>query len=141
MVTCSTAPVNFSTIADVVEIKAAEFRVELVKHTVISDTQFEFQSALQSLVRERFQSHAQLIYFPLHISANGMRQAVESAGESGRPDLERSGHSSLGLVRRVIASGDFPVRLVELGLHVVGQFEAIFDVFLVPRMELFQFRP
>ncbi len=59
----------------------------------------------------------------------------------GAPDLERGGHGSLGLARSVIAGGDFAARFVELGLHVVGQFEVVFDVIFVPRVELFQFRP
>ena len=55
--------------------------------------------------------------------------------------MERGGHGSLRLARRVIAGGDFAARFVELGLHVVGQFEVLFHVILVPRVELFQFRP
>ena len=66
------------------KMNATEFPVELVKHAVIADAQFEFRAALQALVRERLQSRAQFIHFSLHDGANGARQAIEGAGEGGR---------------------------------------------------------
>ena len=54
--------------------------------------------------------------------------------------MERGGHGSLRPARGVIAGGDFAARFIKPGLHVVGQFEMILHVILVPRVKLFQFR-
>jgi len=73
--------------------------------------------------------------------ARRCRQGVEGVGEGGRPDLERGTHGSLRLVRGEVAGGDFPAGFVEFGRHRIGQFEPVFDVILLPGMELFQLRP
>ena len=62
--------VDFTAVADVMEINAAKLRVELIKHPVIADAQFEFRTALQSLMWERLQSCAHFIHLPFHGGAN-----------------------------------------------------------------------
>jgi hypothetical protein len=57
--------------------------VELIKHAVIANAQFEFRAALQALVRERFQSRTHVIHLALNGVANGRRQAIEGAGKGG----------------------------------------------------------
>ena len=66
---------------------------------------------------------------------------MPGTGEGGRSDLERGGQGSIRLARGEVAGGEFAVCFVELGLHLIGQFEAIFDAPLVPRVKLFQLRP
>lgn len=48
------------------EINSSKLRVKFIKHTIIADAEFEFGTALESLVREIFQSHSHLINFALH---------------------------------------------------------------------------
>jgi hypothetical protein len=38
-------------VADIVKIDAPKFHIELVSHPVVADTQLEFVSALETLVR------------------------------------------------------------------------------------------
>jgi hypothetical protein len=52
------------------EIKATEFRIELVEYAVIAGAQFEFRTALQSLMWERLLSCAHFIHLPFHGGAN-----------------------------------------------------------------------
>lgn len=51
--------------ADVMEINATLVQVDLVKHAIIADSQFELPAPFQSLVRETFQSHAHLVHLSL----------------------------------------------------------------------------
>ena len=103
----SASLVNIAPVADIVEVDAALVHIEFVKHPIIGDPQLEFGAALESLVREVFQSCAHFVHLPFHVGANRCRQVVERAGEGGRPDLERGGHGSLRLARGVIAGSDF----------------------------------
>ena len=89
------------------KMNPAEFRVEFEEHAVIAHAQFEFRSALQTLMRKRLQPGAHFIHLSLHVCANRSWQGIKRAGKGGRPDLERGGHDSLGLARSVIAGGDF----------------------------------
>ena len=135
----STPLVDFPAIADKVKRKAALLHVEFVKHAVIANAQFEFRATLQPLMRKGFQARAHFIHFLFHGSADGGGQTVKRAGKSGRPDLERSDHGSLGLARGVIAGGNFAARFVELCLHFIGQFKLVFEKVFNPRAQFFDF--
>ena len=66
------------------QIDAAKFHIEFVEHAVIANAQFEFGSALQSLVRKGFQSCANFIHFMLRGFADGKWQsskAFENVGD------------------------------------------------------------
>jgi hypothetical protein len=89
------------------------------------------------LVRAVFQPRAQVIKLALHRFADAGRQIVKRFGKSVRPDLERSSHGSFRLAGRVIAFCDFPAGLVELGLHVVGEFKLVFKKIINPRTDFF----
>ncbi len=54
--------------------------------------------------------------------------------------MERGGHDSLGLARRVIPGGDFVAGLIELGFHLVLQLELIFEKVINPRAEFLDLR-
>jgi len=123
------------------EVEAAELGVEFVEHAVITHAQFEFGPALQALVGESLQPRPHLIHFPLHGSANCGMQVVECVGERRRPNLERGGHDSTWLTCGVASCTDFAARLVELGLHLISQFELIFHIVLEPCAQLFEFHP
>jgi hypothetical protein len=129
----SASLVDFTPVADVVEINTAQFHIELVKHAVIADTQFEFRAALQALVWERLQPCAHFIHLSFHGRANRQRQLVEGTGKGGRPDLERGSHVSLRLAGCVIAGGDFAAGLIERGLHLIGQLKLVFEKVINPR--------
>jgi hypothetical protein len=49
-------------------------------------------------------------------------------------------HDSLGLARRVIPGGDFAAGLIELGFHLVLQFELVFEKVINPRTEFLDLR-
>jgi hypothetical protein len=123
-----------------VQIDAALRYLKLVKYPVIADPQFALRPALQSLVGKGFQARAHFIHFALHGFADDGRKIVKGAGKGGRPDLERGGHDSLGLARRVIPGGDFAAGLIELGFHLVLQFKLIFEKVINPRAELLDLR-
>jgi len=59
------ALVNFAAVADVVEIYASEFCVKFIEDAVITHAQFEFLTALQSLVRESVQPGTHFIHLAL----------------------------------------------------------------------------
>ena len=50
-----------------------------------------------------------------------------------RPDLERSGHGSLGLARRVVAFGYLAAGLIQLGFYFVSEFKLVFQEIINPR--------
>ena len=131
--------VDFAAVADVVEVETALIQIKLVQHPVIADAQLVFGTTGQALVGKRGQSGSHFIYLALDIFTDGKRQGVECPCESGRPDLEGSRHELFGLAGGVVAGSDLAPRLVELGLNVVSQFEAIFEIFIEPVAKLFQF--
>ena len=47
--------------------------------------------------------------------------------------MERGGHDSLGLARRVIPGGDFAAGLIELGFDFIGQLKLVFEEVINPR--------
>ena len=55
------------------------------------------------------------------------------------PSSERGDHGSSGLARREAAGGDFAARLGELGFHLFGQIELVFQKVINPRANLFDF--
>jgi len=59
------------------EINAAKFHVEFVKHAVVADAEFEFRPALQPLVREIFQPRPHFINLALCCFADAGRQTVK----------------------------------------------------------------
>jgi len=69
--------VNLAAVADVMEIDSSKLHIEFVKHAVITDAEFEFRPALQSLVREVLQSRPHFINFVLHGFADAGRQVVK----------------------------------------------------------------
>ena len=58
------------------QINAALFNVEFIKHAVIANSQLEFGSALKALVREVSQSCAYLVYLALNCIADGCRKGL-----------------------------------------------------------------
>ena len=73
----SASLVNLAAVADIVEINPSKLHIEFVKHPVIAHAQFEFRSALQSLVLEIFQSRTHFINLVLHGFTDGGGQIVE----------------------------------------------------------------
>ena len=69
--------------ADLVEKDATQPHVQLVEHTVIAHTQFEFRPSLQPLVWKRFQPRAHFIHSSLHRFADRNRQRIKRAGVGG----------------------------------------------------------
>ncbi len=65
------------------EMDAAQLRVEFVKHAIIAHAKFEFRPALQTFVRENFQTPAHLIHLALHRLTDGSRQGIKGARKSG----------------------------------------------------------
>jgi hypothetical protein len=63
------------------EEDAALFGVELVKHSMISNPQFELGPSLQSLVREGFEPPAHLIHFALDGLAGSKWERIERLAE------------------------------------------------------------
>lgn len=49
--------------------------------------------------------------------------------------MQRGGHGSLGLARGEIARCDLAARLLELGLHVIGQLKLVFEKVINPRAD------
>ena len=56
------------------QINSAFGCIELVKHTISTNSQFEFRSSGQPLVWESGQAKAHLVYFALHSFTNTRRQ-------------------------------------------------------------------
>ena len=121
------------------EIYAAKFYVEFVKHTIVADAKFAFGPALQPFVGKIFQARSHFVNLALHRFADAGWQAVKRLGKSVRQDLERSGHGSFRLASRVIAPGDFAAGLIQLGLHVIGKFKLVFKKVINPRANFFNF--
>ena len=69
--------VNLAAVADVVEINPSKFHIKFVKHPVVANAQFEFRTALKSLVLEIFQPCAHFINLALHGFTDGGGQIVE----------------------------------------------------------------
>jgi hypothetical protein len=70
--------------AHVVQINAALLKVEFVQHTVIAHSQFEFGSALESLVREISELGSHLVDFSLdsiRICTGRESNALENVGD------------------------------------------------------------
>jgi hypothetical protein len=103
-----------------VQINAALFNVEFIKHAVITNSHLEFGSALKALVREVSQSCAYLVYLALNCIADRCRKRIKCFGERRRPNLKRGGHDLFWLPRRVFSSRDLAPGLVQLGFHFVG---------------------
>src|SRR5271167_2373916 len=82
----SSSPVNLAPVADVMQINASLLYVKFVKHTVITNAQFEFRTVTEPCVRISSQAQAHFIHLALHVDANGWRQSVECFGENGGPD-------------------------------------------------------
>lgn len=111
--------VNFPAVADMVQKDASLHYIKLVKHPVIASSQPVLHASLQSFVGKGFQACAHLIHFAPHSFPDRGRKIIEGTGKSGRPDLERRSHDSLGLVGRVIPGGDFATGLIELRFYLV----------------------
>lgn len=122
------------------EENAAQRHVEFVKHTVVADAEFAFRPALQSLVWEMFQPPSHVINLALHRFTNAGRQIVKRLGKSVRPDWEHSGHGSFRLAGGVIAFGNLATGLIQPGLHIIGEFQLVFQKIVYPRAHLFDFR-
>src|ERR671923_994541 len=69
--------VNFASMAHVVQIDAALFDVQLVKHAVIPDSQLKFGSTFESLVREFFQACAHIIDLALNSITDAHRKGIK----------------------------------------------------------------
>ena len=74
------------------QINPSEFHIEFVKHAVIAGAELEFRTALQSFVREIFQSRSHFINLALHHFTDADRQIVKGLREGVRPDLKRGSH-------------------------------------------------
>ena len=69
--------VYLTAVADMVEINSSKFHIKFVKHPVVTNAQFEFRTALKSLVLEIFQPCAHFINLVLHRFADGRRQGIK----------------------------------------------------------------
>jgi hypothetical protein len=77
--------VDLTSMADVVQINAALLNVEFVKHTVIADSQLEFGSALESLVREISKLGSHVVDFVLDSIPDVRRKGIKGLGKCRRP--------------------------------------------------------
>ena len=57
----SASLVNVPPVADIVEINTSLLYIEFIEHAIIADSQLEFRTALEPLVRKTFQTYAHLI--------------------------------------------------------------------------------
>ncbi len=121
------------------EINATLVQVDLEKHAIIADSQFELASALQSFMRETLESRAHLVHLALHSFTGGAWQGIKRFGECRRPDLKCCRHELLWLARSVATSGDFRAGLVQLGLHFIRQLKLILKVIVDPLADLLNF--
>ena len=69
--------VNFTAVADVMQINPAEFQIEFVEHTVVANAEFEFRPPLQPFVRKIFQPRSHLVNLALNGFADTSRQIVK----------------------------------------------------------------
>jgi len=77
----STALIDLAAIPNVKQVYPAELHIKFIEHTIIADTQFEFSTALQPLMREIFQTRSHFINLVLHGFACGGRQIIERLGK------------------------------------------------------------
>jgi len=127
--------------SDVVQMDAALVNVEFVQDAIVTNSQFEFGSALKALVREVSQSCAHLVHLALHCIADGCRKGIKCFGERRRPNLKRGGHDLFWLPCRVFSRRDLAPGLVQLGFHFVGQLKMILEVIINPLADFLDFLP
>ena len=98
--------------AHVVQINAALLNVQFVEHTVIAHSQFEFGSALESLVREISELGSHLVDFALDSIPDVHRKRIKCFRKCRRPNLKGGSHDLFRLPCRVLPSRNLAPGLV-----------------------------
>jgi hypothetical protein len=79
--------INVPPVTNIMQMDSAFGCIELVKHTISTNSQFEFRPSGESLVRKASQAKTHVIYFAFDGFTNRNRQRIECLAESRRPDL------------------------------------------------------
>lgn len=79
--------IDFASMANVVQVNSPLIQVELIQHSVITDSQLKFGATDEPLVWETFEVRSQFIHFRSDSLLNSRWKSIECPGISCRSDL------------------------------------------------------
>jgi hypothetical protein len=133
------SPVNVAPVPDIKQENPALANIEFVEHPIVAHPQTTFPASGQPVVGIGLQALPHLIHAFLNGRLDGARQAIIVPAKGLGPHLQRGRHGSLGLPETILACLDFLAGLIQFGLDLVFQLQAVLTVVLKPGPEILQF--